>query len=155
MEERKKIIVGFSRIRDPGCWDSQEFDRVEILFSDGFVTFVNETHVQYIQREATYYRAQFEIMVESEIEMELQAYACACWQQKIQYNRIAEFWNFMPLLNWYPVMNNGNTYFGAEYICSILQKAYFCPELLAATTDPDKLFQSLKNDNRINLINNN
>ena len=152
MEDKKKIIIGFLRLQEPGCWDSGQFDRVEIKFSDGYTSFVDNERVQYVQRETDYYRSSFQIHVDVQIADEMQAYAHSCWQQKIQFNRLGEFWNFMPILNMLPVENKGKSFFGAEYICTILQKNYFFPELLAATTSPDKLYDALVYDPRAEII---
>jgi len=152
MTEKKKLIVGFARLHDPGCWDTQQYDHVEIKFSDGNVTFMDDICVQYKNRDVSYYRSSFEIILDVVVEEEMQTYAHACWTEKIQFNRIGEFWNFVPILNMFPVETQSKALFGAEYICIILQKGYYCPELLAATTNPDKLWESLNNDPRANII---
>ena len=147
---KRTIIVGFTRPTQPsGCFGCiPAYDHVEVKFSDGYTTSISENHgrVHYVQRSNVHYDRWFELIVDVGIEEEMQLYAHCCWNEKIQFNRIGDMWNSIPLLNVYPILNDGKTFFCTEYVCTILKIGCYCPELLPASTNPTTLWNSLSND---------
>ena len=138
------------------CWstptsNNRMYSHVELRFSDGAVTSITQSPgiVHYDTSRMlsnSGYQCFYEIEIDLEIEKAMQAYAKMCAEKKIPFNRIAVYWNFVPILSCMPIKANGDAYFCSEYITTLLQKAGFCADLDPATTSPNDVYMSLRND---------
>lgn len=163
--QKKTITVGFfSPVNDEetGCFswlaskvtsaNGELYSHVELRFSNGMVTSVTREpgHVHYEERllSNSGYRSFFEIDVDPSVEEIIQEYAQKCASKKIPFNAIGMYWNFLPLCGRWAVHREGTAFFCSEYIATLLQMAYFCPELDPATSSPTDIWISLKNDAR-------
>ena len=125
------------------------YSHVELVFSDGHVTSVtqNPGYVHYEKRKQLgnpRYSLFYEIHMPKKSEWEMQQYAKAAFENRVEFNKVAMYWNFMPCMSCFAIQSNGKSFFCSEYIVTLLQRAGYLTELNAHLTSPSELMYVMK-----------
>lgn len=119
-----------------------------MMFSDGSVTSITADPGKVHYDESRFlsnpsYRYFFEIYLSRHQEQAMEAYARACAEREIPFNKSGMYWNFVcPCI---PIRKEGKALFCSEYVTRMLQTIGYLPDLDSAKTSPNDLYLALKN----------